>query len=193
MTRLRPMDSVKFYCVLKPKLQILVDQTGAYSSLHKHLRPSAKTLQGAAALQERWYADVPTLPPEKVRFYPPVGRASRTFCVICQSFEQLRVPSFLYPFAIFLSSFGIFRTRSFFKQNSIYNMKPSSRRVNNGTRVLPRKSVDQQREQSCFGRIKGFPRPPSKSCRNQTFFRLQRRDSTVSCGANFDQSSAARP
>lgn len=37
--------------------------------MRKRLRPNSKTLQGEKALQERWYADVPTLPSEKASMY----------------------------------------------------------------------------------------------------------------------------
>lgn len=73
LTPLQPvLQTVSPSCVSdnRPMVpQILVDQTGASPSVLHRLRPRAKTVHGEAALQERWYADVPTLPLEKVRLW----------------------------------------------------------------------------------------------------------------------------
>ncbi|CAM9785040.1 unnamed protein product, partial [Ectocarpus sp. 12 AP-2014] len=61
-----PSDTA-YYRFPQDHFKVLVDQTGAQQSVRRRLRPNSKTLRGEAALKERWYADVPTLPSDKVR------------------------------------------------------------------------------------------------------------------------------
>eukprot|EP00903_Cladosiphon_okamuranus_P012466 g11675.t1 len=67
LNKLVENSATAYYRFPQDHFKVLVDQTGVNQTARRRLRPNSKTLQGEKALQERWYADVPTLPIEKVR------------------------------------------------------------------------------------------------------------------------------